>query len=463
MLNRTSLPAASCTSLSATSNMNNVHFHFTSYTNQDSHKASTSDSGDPGDSTLQSQTGEPRSPGRFIELGTTAIPGIRTRVCKRSLNAAFGSLPPQASASKRSRTGGDHLTTGGAENTAVFSAPVFTPRASMPIVYKASEASSAASQADAGVPFILNLLENALSQDDVIARRSICEFLRLPLEPGTKIANFIEGFKILVLYASVRKRALPGLSADEIFCAGVSRIKSATIASVESKRSANTSKLMLSQAKTMLFAPGTPRKFIKLAEKHRLDKPVSEESEPRKHACFYALKGLGVLTEIKNATKRKSSPETRLSCQKRIEAMRLRMQERDVAESEFPAHPANAGLVPAISPRGDVVAPDSDAILMTGMASMPMPARLSSTENTTTTTTTARTTATTTTTADFIASIAVPPVAAPVAQAEAAIPFTYPAGQMAGNGIYAAPRAQASVARDAKSLFSIESIVNKRS
>jgi hypothetical protein len=106
-----------------------------------------------------------------------------------------------------------------------------------------------------------------------------------------------------------------------------------------------------------------------------------------------------------------------------------------------------------------------ESALMTGIASMPMPARLSSTENTTTTTTTttARTTATTTTTADFIASIAVPPVAAPVAQAEAAIPFTYPAGQMAGNGIYAAPRAQASVARDAKSLFSIESIVNKRS
>jgi hypothetical protein len=118
--------------------------------------------------------------------------------------------------------------------------------------------------------------------------------------------------------------------------------------------------------------------------------------------------------------------------------------------------------------QAEVTALDSDAIVIAEIASMSP--RLSSTENTSATTTTSTTNATTTTTtttatttADFIAANATPSVAAPVGQAGAAIAFIPPAGQVAGNGNFPAPQAQARMARDARSLFSIERIVNKRS
>lgn len=559
-----------------------------------------------------------------------------TRSCKRSVDAAFGSLPPQGSASKRSRTGRDKRTSAGKENVAVLSAPDSTPIASMQIRYRPRKASAAASRADAGVSFVPDLLENALSPDDVIAARSTCELLRLPLKPGIEFANFIEGLKILVMHASLRERTLPDISADEIFRAGMSRIKSAALATVHSEAPANGSELMLSQAKELLFAFDTPREFIELANVHRLSKPSQKKSGEKNakrglHACYYALKTLGVLTDIKRAIRNKDSPESQLSCQKRIDAMRLRMLEKDVAKPEFPVQPDSASMASAISPQSTLIAKleakqritvdevrqalskyiesldqirawirlvhacslhlslpanqgdgfdavalvrlasvqlgnqqqrwrtvrgneearkfgreveryrldastpvehvvaaqaaadfkahprtidlnyaeatiengmglfapisavnailsssawaqdfgkesyeellaecaapvqaeamalDSDAIVMAEIASMPP--RLGSTENTTATTTT---TTTATTTVDFIAAIATPSVAAPVAQAEAAIPFTPAAGQVAGNGNHPAPQAQAAMARNARSLFSIESIVNNR-
>jgi hypothetical protein len=641
MLKQTSLPAASRPFLSTTSTMNNVTSDFPSYTHQDFHQASPFDSNNQGNFTLHGQTGEPGSADPAIEPGTTGRPRMLTRGRKRSLDTAFGSLPLQGSASKHSRTGRDKLTSAGKENVAVLSVPVSTPIASMQIRYRPPKASAAASRAYADVLSVPDLLENALSPDDVIAARSTSEFLGLPLRPGIEFANFIEGLKILVMHASLRERTLPDISADEIFRAGMSRIKNAALSTVQPEVPINSSELMLSQAKELLFALDTPREFVELANVHRLKKPGQKKQDKKRnpnglHACFYALKNLGVLSDIKRAIKSKDSPESQLSCQKRIDAMRLRMLEKEVAKAEFPVQPDSASMASAISPRSSLIAKleakqritvdevrqalsqyiesldqirawirlvhacslhlslpsnqvdgfdavalvrlasvqlgnqqqrwrtvrgneearkfgreveryrldastpvehvvaaraaanykahprtidlnyadatiengirlfapiaavnailsssawaqdfgkesyeellaecaapmqaeamalDSDAIVMAEIASMPPRLgrpRLGSTENTTATTTT---TTTATTTVDFIAAIATPAVAAPVAQAEAAIPFTPAAGQVAGNGNHPAPQAQAAMARNARSLFSIESIVNNR-
>jgi hypothetical protein len=614
--------------------MNNAHFHFPSYTNQDFRGSSTSDTIDPGDATSHSQTGESTSPGRSVETGTTALPGLRVSVAKRSLNAAFGDLPPQGPAAKRSRTGTDNLARSCADNTATFSAPVFIPHASIPIVSKAPETSFPASNVRADVLSMLDLLENALSQDDEIATRHTYKFLDFQFKAGTELASFIEGLKILVMHAARRRgRPLPGMTADDIFRKGVSRLKIECIATVHSKSSPEIIKLMLSQTKKLLFAPGTPREFIDLAEAQRLDKPVNENCAEKSHTCHYALKALGVFTVIKSAFKRKNSTDGELSCQKRIEAMRLQIPKKDTAESGFSPYPDTASSAPAaisarsnliaklearqkvtedevgralseyiesldevrhwirlahacsrhlsmpsnqvdgfdavalvrlasvrllnqqqrwrsvrgkeearmfgmevercrldastpvehffaaqaaadlkahpraidliyaettiragmylfaptaavdailvsptwqenfgtkpyekllaecVLPKGaDVTAPDSKAIATDGIASAL--ASPGNTENTTVTTPAATTITTTMATADSIAAIATSPLVAPVAQAEAAIWFTPPAGQAAANGFHAARQESAPVARDTR--FSIEKMVNKR-
>lgn len=338
--------------------MNNAHFHFPSYTNQDFRGASRSDTSDPGDATSHSQTSDPKLPGRSVEPGATALPSLRASVAKRSLNAAFGDLPIQGSTAKRSRTGTDNLARSCAENTATFSAPVFIPHGSIPIGSKAPETSSPASGVRAGVHSMLNLLENALSQDDEIATRHTYKFLDFQFKPGTELASFIEGLKILVMHAPRRRgRPLPGMTADDIFRKGVSRLKTECIATVSSKSSPETIRLMLSQTKKLLFAPGTPREFIDLAEAQRLDKPVNEDSAEKSHTCHYALKALGVFSVIKSAFKRKNSMESELSCQERIEAMRLQVPTKDTAESELPLYSDSASSAPAaISARSNLIA-----------------------------------------------------------------------------------------------------------
>lgn len=611
--------------------MHNIPFHLPLHANQDFSRASQSGSRNHGDFTLHSQAGESSSADLPAEFGTISGPRILTRAYKRSMDAAFGSPQPQEFASKRRRTGGANRKVTGKENRAVLPAPVSAPLASTPIRYQAPQASSAATKTNAGVPRMLTLLENALSQDDDVATGATRRFLLFPVESGINIANFIEGLKVLVLHASLRKHALPGFSANQIFRKGVSQIKCAAMSSVAHKRSGDSRKLMLSQVKKILFAPGTPGEFIELGEVYRQDKPVLNQARPKKHTCYYALKEMGVLTEIKNAIRRKDSPESKLSCQKRIEAMRLRMQETDVAEHEFLSRPENAMLGQAISPRSVLLAkleakqritvdevskalseyvgsPDQirtfirlvhacsmhltvpahqvdgfDAVALVRLAGIlllaqqqrcesawgqeaairfnaevtryrldastpveylvaaqaaadpvahprvidlsyakatienginllasigainailssatwlqdfgkasyeellaecvlppqadvmmlnseeivmaeiaPASAHFSLIENTTATTTTTRTI----TTDAFTNPIATPLAAVAVAQAEAAIPFIAPAGQIAVNGVHPAPQAQAPVARDARSLFSIERIVNKRS
>ena len=439
-----------------------------------------SESGTPGDSAVCRETREAGSAGRFIELGAMAMPGIRVTSRKRSPEAAFGTPPLQESASKRSRAGGDKQTTSASENNSVLPAPVSTPLASTPIRYRAPAAYPSTPTVNAGIAAMLVLLEKALSEDDDVAKRATRKFLYLPLEPGVKIANFIEGLKVLVLHAGLRTTPLPGISADDIFQKGVSRLKTAAMGTVEPRRCGDRGKLMLGQVKKMLFAPGTPREFIRLGDSYRQDKPDADQSRQQKHTCYYALKEMGVLTEIKSAIKRDTSPESALSCQERIEAMWLRLHEADVAQPGFPAQPDYASLALAglprahgiarqdsgkqpfeemlaeyiLRPQADVMAFDNDHIVMAEIA--PVPACPGRTENTTTTTTTT----TTTPTADFTAAIAARPVAAAMAQAEAAITLMPPAGGRAPDGIHPAP--QAPVARDARSLFSLESIVNKR-
>ena len=244
-----------------------------------------------------------------------------TKGCKRSLDAAFGSLPPQGSASKRSRTGGDKLTRAGEENVAVLSAPVSNPIASMQIKYRPPKVSAAVSRAYAGVLSMPDLLENALSPDDVIAAWSTCEFLGLPLRPGIGFANFIEGLKILVMHAGLRRPSLPDWSGDRIFNVGISRIAAACTKLCEPGQAAAERAEMRLQMKTALFAEGTPHDFIRLATALWKSTKKERRADPTLTHSYGSLKELGIFNELK-AINRATVIGSQLSSHERLDAMR---------------------------------------------------------------------------------------------------------------------------------------------
>lgn len=289
------------------------------------HKTPRSDNGSAPGSGTPFNTSLPERPDEPMSLtpgigSASAVPDgmLLPRAAKRSHETAFGMLPTPEHLYETPSQGSVMAGAEPAAKRIRTAAPEDVERLALP-----------------------DLIEGAMSSDDKTAISFINKFLALPIVPGPDFAEFIEGWKILTSHAANRQPPLQEWEGGEVFCEGLSRIKRACIG-----RQKTDQDTIRNQIKMLLFAPGTPVRFIKYAEYLRESKIDARNADATLATAYNVLTTINLLTEIKAANRRSRCETEDLSCQQRVDAMRTRLAQQAAAVQGL-IPPGTAGLTSA--------------------------------------------------------------------------------------------------------------------